>query len=52
MCESCGTPGQNGLQIADEIFKGIFLNENVKISNDISLKFVPNGPIDYKPALV
>ena len=34
------------------IFKGIFLNENVRISIDISLNFVPYSPIDYKSALV
>ena len=33
------------------IFTCIFLNENVKISIKISLKFVPKGPIDNKPAL-
>ena len=37
---------------ADDIFKHIFLNENVKISILISLKFVPKGPIDNKSALV
>ena len=36
----------------DDIFKCIFLNENVKISIKISLKFVPKGPIDIIPALV
>ena len=38
--------------LADDIFKSIFLNENVKISMQISLKFVPIGPIDNKSALV
>ena len=38
--------------LAEDIFKCIFLNENVKISIKISLKFVPNGPIDNKSALV
>ena len=37
---------------ADDIFKRIFVNENVKISIRISLKFVPDGPIDNKSALV
>ena len=32
--------------------KSIFLNENVRLSILISLKFVPNGPIDNKSALV
>ena len=39
------------MKITDDIFKSIF-NESVWISNTISLKFVPKGPIDYKPALV
>ena len=38
--------------LADDIFKCIFLNENYKISIKSSLKFVPKGPIDNKPALV
>ena len=36
----------------DDIFKCIFLNENVYISINISLKFVPKGPINNIPALV
>ena len=32
---------QNGCQFPDRIFKGIFLNENVGISIQISLKFIP-----------
>ena len=32
--------------------KRIFLNENVRISIMISLKFVPKGPINNIPALV
>ena len=38
--------------LTDDIFKHIFFNENVRISIQISLKFVPNGPIDNKSALV
>ena len=34
------------------IFKWIFLNENVWISINISLKFVPRGPINNIPTLV
>ena len=34
-------PRKDGLHFPDDIFKCIFLNENVKISNKISLKFVP-----------
>ena len=44
--------GQDGHHFADDIFKGIFSNENVRISIQISLKFVPNGPIDNKSATV
>ena len=39
-------PGQDGRHLADNIFKCIFLNENVRTSIQISLKFVPKGPID------
>ena len=45
-------PGQNGRHFADDIFNCIFLNENVLIPIKISLKFVPNGPINNIPALV
>ena len=45
-------PGQNGRNFPDVIFKCIFLNENVWIAIDISLKFVPKVLIDNKPALV
>ena len=45
-------PRQNGRHFTDDIFKGIFLNENVWISIKISLKFVPKGPINNIPALV
>ena len=43
-------PRQNGRHFEDDIFKCIFLNENVWISIDIPLKFVPKGPIDHIPA--
>ena len=33
-------------------FKRIFLNENIRISIKIPLKFVPKGPIKNIPALV
>ena len=42
----------NGRHFADDIFKSIFLNENIKISIKIFLKFVPEGPIDNIQALV
>ena len=45
-------PRQNGCHFADNIFKCIFLNENVWISIKISLNFVPRGPIKDIPALV
>ena len=45
-------PGQNGRHFADDIFKCIFFNENVWIPIEISLQFVPKGPIDNSPALV
>ena len=45
-------PRQNGRHFADDIFKCIFLNENVWISIKILLKFVPKGPISNIPALV
>ena len=38
--------------LADDIFKRIFLNGNVIIYIQISLKFVPKSSIDNKPALV
>ena len=44
-------PRQNGSHVADDIFKRIFLNENVRIFIWISLKFVPKGPINNIPAL-
>ena len=44
-------PGQNGRLFADDTFKRIFLNENIKISIKISLKLVPNGLINNIPAL-
>ena len=45
-------PRQNGRRFTDDIFKCIFLNENVSIAIEISLKFVPKGPINNIPALV
>ena len=45
-------PRQNGRHFADDIFKWIFLNENVWILIKFSLKFVPRGPINNIPALV
>ena len=36
---------QNGRHFADDTFKSIFLNENIRISPKMSRKFVPKGPI-------
>ena len=44
-------PRQNGRHFADDMFKCIFLNENVWIPIEISLKFVPKGSINNNPAL-
>ena len=43
---------QNGRHFADDIFKCIFFNENVRIPIKLSLKFVPKGQINNNPALV
>ena len=43
---------QNGWHFPDDIFKLIFLNENVWILIKILLKFVPKGPINNIPALL
>ena len=45
-------PRQNGCHFPDDIFKCIFLNENVWIPTKISMKFVPKGSINNIPALV
>ena len=45
-------PRQNGRHFADDIFKYIFLNENLWIPIKISLKFVPKGRMNNIPALV
>ena len=45
-------PGQNGRHFPYDIFKCIFLNENVNISINISVKFAPVGSANYIPALV
>ena len=43
-------PRQNGHHFPGDMFKCIFLNENVSISIKISLKFVLKGPINSIPA--
>ena len=45
-------PRQNGLHFADDIFKCIFFNENLGILIKISLKFVPEGPMNNLITLV
>ena len=45
-------PKQNGRLFADDTFKRIFLNENIRISIKISLKFVHKGLINNIPASV
>ena len=45
-------PRQNGRRFADDVFKYIFLNENVRILIKISLKFIPKSPINNIPALI
>ena len=45
-------PRQNGRRFADDTFKHIFLNENVRISIKISMKFVTKGPMNNNPSLV
>ena len=45
-------PRQNGRHFTDDTFKRIFLNENIWILIEISLKFVHKGPINNIPALV
>ena len=38
--------------LSNDIFKGIFLNENISILIKILLNFVPKDPIDSKSTLV
>ena len=45
-------PNHNGCHIPHDIFKCIFVNENIWILIKISLKFVPKGQINNIPALV
>ena len=52
ICLNTLTPRQDGRHSVDDIFKCIFLNENVRIPIKFSLKFVLKVPIDNKPALV
>ena len=45
-------PDKMAAILADDIFRCIFLDENDRIQIQISLKFVPDVPIDNNPALV
>ena len=45
-------PRQKGHHFADDTFKCISLNENIRISIKISLKFVPKRSIKNIPALI
>ena len=45
-------PGENGCHFTDDMFKCIFLNGNIWISNKISSKYVPWVLIDSMSALV
>ena len=51
-CLNTLRPRQNCCHFADNTLKCIFLNENVRISIKILLKFVPKDPINNIPALV
>ena len=50
--QNTSRPRQNRHCFADDIFKWIFLNENIRISINISLKYVPKGQINNILALV
>ena len=45
-------PRQYDRHFTDDILKCMFLNENVFISNKLSLMFVPTGPVNDIPTLV
>ena len=51
-CFNSLRPRQNGRLFADDTFKRIFFNENIRISTKNSLKFVPKGLINNIPSLV
>ena len=51
-CINSFPSGQNGRHFADDVFKCIFVNEKFCISIQISLKFVPKGPMKNNPAVV
>ena len=45
-------PEQNGRHFADNTFKCLFMDEALNILIQISLKFIPRGPLEKKPDLV
>ena len=45
-------PSQNGCHFINDIFKCIFINENIWISIKITLKFVFKGLINNSPTLI
>ena len=45
-------PGQNGLHLADDLFKYTYMKQKSCVFIRISLKFIPKGPIDNDSALV
>ena len=49
--QNTSRPRQNGRRFADDVFKCIFLSENVWIFIKISSQFVPRGPINNIPSL-
>ena len=51
-CVDTLRPRQNGWHFTDDIFKCIFLDENIWISIKLSLKFVCKGKINNIPVLV
>ena len=51
-CINTLRPRQDGCHFTDDSFKWMFLNKNVWISINISLKFVPRGPINNIPTEV
>ena len=51
-CFNTLRPRQHGHHFPDDIFKCIFVNENVWVSIKVSLNIVPAGPINNIPALV
>ena len=50
-CVNTLRPHLDGRHFADNIFKWIFAKKYVCILIEISLKIVPNGPIDNKSTL-